>query len=179
MDFSHLDPEQHFREAWQAVRIARSVHYSLFTFGESELPYYLVVDAKRTEDPVRITQGEVKITRPMIVTPGNARPEFQGFFDNPEFDGLADVLLARTAAFSHLKFANLHGPERIVSDSVEEAVARLSHKLDAEEEDRVAILAAPHGLGGVAVLRYAAERVWQSAPDNIQELRERGFLPDI
>jgi hypothetical protein len=26
-------------------------------------------------------------------------------------------------------------------------------------------------------LRYAAERVWNSAPDNIQELRERGFLP--
>jgi len=26
-------------------------------------------------------------------------------------------------------------------------------------------------------LRYAAERVWSSASDNIQELRERGFLP--
>ena len=39
----------------------------------------------------------------------------------------------------------------------------------------VAILA---GLAGLAVLRYAAERIMQSAPDNIQELRERGFLPE-
>jgi len=29
----------------------------------------------------------------------------------------------------------------------------------------------------MAVLRYAAERVMASGPDNMQELRERGFLP--
>jgi len=27
------------------------------------------------------------------------------------------------------------------------------------------------------VLKYATDRVWHSAPDNLQELRERGFLP--
>ena len=97
---------------------------------------------------------------------------------NQEFDDVVQFLLQRTAAFSHLKFDNLHGPSQIVSDSVDEVVARLNRKLDTEEEDRVAILTAPYGLGGLAVLRYAAERVWRSAPDNIQELRERGFLPD-
>ncbi|MEZ6113719.1 MAG: hypothetical protein R3C99_22310 [Pirellulaceae bacterium] len=56
-------------------------------------------------------------------------------------------------------------------------MARLNRQLDAEEEDRVAILTAPHGLAGIALMRYAAERVRESAPDNIQELRERGFLP--
>ena len=30
---------------------------------------------------------------------------------------------------------------------------------------------------GVAVLRYTAEPIMQSAPDNLNELRERGFLP--
>ena len=53
----------------------------------------------------------------------------------------------------------------------------LHRRLDDEEEDRVAILTAPQNLAGIAVLRYAAERVLKSAPDNIQELRERGFLP--
>jgi hypothetical protein len=42
----------------------------------------------------------------------------------------------------------------------------------------VAILSAPHRLGKFAVLRYTAERIMESAPGNIQELRERGFLPD-
>jgi len=85
--------------------------------------------------------------------------------------------MARTAAFSHLQFSNETGPARIASDSMEEAIDRLSRQLDDEEEDRVAILAAPPQLAGLAILKYAADRVWQSAPENLQELRERGFLP--
>jgi hypothetical protein len=56
-------------------------------------------------------------------------------------------------------------------------VDKLNRQLDDEEEDRVAILTAPARLGRVAVLRYATEQVMRSAPENVQELRERGFLP--
>jgi len=178
MNFHDDDSGDRFRDAWQAVEIARPVSYSLFTFGASELEYFLIVDSAQPGETVSVTQGEVKITRPMIVTPDNAQPELQGFFEDHEFDDVVEFLLQRTAAFSHLKFENQHSPTQIVSDSVEEVVARLNRQLDTEEEDRVAILTAPHGLGGLAVLRYATERVWQSAPDNIQELRERGFLPE-
>jgi hypothetical protein len=177
MSLFDFDPERRLREAWEAVRIERSVPYSLFTFGESVLPYYLVCGARRPGGTVSITQGDVKITRPTIIMPGDSQPEFENFFDDEDGEQFAQILLARTAAFSHLKFLNESGPARIVSDSVEEAVSRLNRQLDADEEDRVAILAAPPGLGGLAVLRYAAERVWSSAPENVQELRERGFLP--
>ena len=85
--------------------------------------------------------------------------------------------MARTAGFSNLRVDNTSGPAEIISDRVEEAVEKLNRRLDEQEEDRTAILTAPYGLGGVALLRYAAERIWQSAPDNVQELRERGFLP--
>jgi hypothetical protein len=177
MSFSQFDAEDRFRTGWKAVRVARPVSYTLFTFGASELPYYLVEDSERPREPVRLTKGEVKVTRPMIITPGSDRPEFEGFFENPEFEGLANFLLARTAGFSNLRLSNQHGAAQIVSDSVEEVVGRLNQQLDADEEDRVAILTAPHGLGGLAVLRYAAERILESAPGNIQELRERGLLP--
>jgi hypothetical protein len=166
------------RKIWDSVRIARPVHYSLFTFGETELPYWLVQDADEDKVPVQIARGEVTVTRPLIVTPDNARPEFQNFFENEEFAGMVEFLLARSAAFSHLRFNNRQGPQQIVSDNVEEAVDKLDRQLDAEDEDRVAILTAPHGLGSIAVLRYATERITASARDNIQELRERGFLPD-
>ena len=46
-----------------------------------------------------------------------------------------------------------------------------------DEDDRTAILLAPHGLGGVALVRYAAECIMESTPGNVGELRERGFLP--
>ena len=90
---------------------------------------------------------------------------------------LVRFLLSRTARFSNMKFNNVVRSEQFVSDSVEEAATRINRKLDEEEEDRVAILTAPTGLGGVAVLRYCLERVAKSAPENLAELRERGFLP--
>lgn len=179
MDFSPPNPEQAFARLWNAVSIARPVHYSLFTFGESEMPYYLIVDSKSGSDLVTVAEGTVRVTRPLIITPDNAGPEFENFFDG---DGdavgqMASFLLSRQAAFSHLRFNNQERRGRQVSDSVEEMVAKLNRQLDAEEEDHVAILTAPHGLGGIAVFRYATERVMRSARDNIQELRERGFLP--
>jgi hypothetical protein len=177
MNFSEFEERRRFQQAWERVRIARTVPYGLFTFGTSELPYFLVCEARAASDTVTITRGEVRITRPLIITPDNIHPEFRNFFDSGEEGILADFIMARTAAFSHLQFENQHGPARIVTDSVEEAVTRLNQQLDSEEEDRVAILCAPAGLAGFAVFRYAAERVIQSAPGNIQELRERGLLP--
>ena len=171
------EQERRFRTAWEAVAIRRPVHYSLFTFGESVLPYFLVLSAAKPGQTVSLTQGAVRITRPTIITPDNARPEFDNFFDDSANERLVQFLLARTAGFSHLKFANASGPKRITSDSVEEIVSKLNRQLDDEEEDHTAILTAPPELAGIALLRYAAERVWSSASDNIQELRERGFLP--
>ena len=177
MNFSEFEERRRFQQAWERVRVARTVPYTLFTFGDSELPYFLVCEAHGANETVTITRGDVRITRPLIITPDNLRPEFRNFFENGEEGLLAEFIMARTAAFSHLHFENQHGPARIVTDSVEEAVTRLNQQLDNDEEDRVAILCAPAKLGGFAVFRYAAERVMQSAPENIQELRERGFLP--
>jgi len=177
MLFQGFEDEQRFREAWEAIEIARTVHYSLFTFGESQLPYFLICAAVTSGETVTVTRGEVRITRPTIITPDNVHPEFRNFFGDHEDDSIVDFLMARTAAFSNLHVDNESGPTEIVSDRVDEAVDRLNRQLDELEEDRTAILTAPSGLGGVALLRYAAERIWSSAPDNVQELRERGFLP--
>lgn len=166
-----------FRAAWDSVQIARHVEYGLFTFGESTLPYYLVCETDRPKTPVAINQGEVRITRPLLFTADNAPPELHNFFEDQGDEFAVSHLLARTASFRHLKFDNRATGREFTSDSVEEVVERINRKLDDEEEDRVAILVAPAGLAGMALVRYAAHRIMESAPGNIQELRERGFLP--
>lgn len=176
MYFDEYPEHRRFREAWEAVRIVRPVPYSLFTFGESVLPYYLVLGLPEPGTRVSITKGDVRIRRPMIITRDNAHPELRNFFADQRDEGAAEFLLARTAEFSNLLLQNESGDQQFVSDSVEEAVEKLNHELDSLEEDRVAVLTAPPDLGGFAVLRYAAEQVWRSGPDNIQELKERGFL---
>ena len=82
MDDLFEDPDfQRFQRAWRSVAIERSSTYSLFTFGESELPYFLVLRPARDDDPVTVARGEVKIARPLIITPDNAAPEFRDFFE--------------------------------------------------------------------------------------------------
>ena len=165
-----------FRVAMDSVAIVRGVKYSLFTFGETDLPYFLILSGPREDQAVSILRGNVKISRPIIITPQNMQPEFEDFFDDDEDEDLAQFILARSASFSNLKLKNTTGTKQIVSDSVEESIAKLNQQVDKEDEDRVAILTAPVALASFAILRYATERILQSVPDNLQQLREKGFI---
>ncbi|SFJ16949.1 hypothetical protein [Planctomicrobium piriforme] len=178
MDFSSYDHERRFRELWDSVQIARPVPYTLFTFGTSDLPYFLVVAGAQKTDVVQVSRGQVSITRPLLLTPYNAPPELRNFFEDEDMSGLVDMMLSRTAAFSNLRLENHQQRSELTSDSVEEVVARLNRQLDADDEDRVAILTAPHDLGPLAVLKYTTDRIIESAPGNIRDLREHGLLPE-
>lgn len=177
MLFNPFEDEARFMRAWHAVEIARPVQQGLFTFDVSDLPYFLVCGGRKPGATVRVTKGEIKVSRPLIITPENMRPEFEDFFEESDEADFVQFLMARTAAFSNLKIRNSSSEKKLVSDSIEEVVEKLNKQLDSEDEDRVAILTAPPKLGGVALLKYTTERVMASAPDNVQELRERGFLP--
>lgn len=178
MEFDPFNQERKFRELWNSVRIERSIPYTLFTFGDSDLPYYLVTGDNQPGTLVRLAKGEVKISRPKIITPYSGHPEFENFFDTDMDEEFIQFLMARTAAFSNLRLTNQVGSEEIVSDQVEEVVDRLNHKLDQADEDRIAILSAPPGLSNIALLKYTTERIMESASGNIRELREKGFLPE-
>jgi hypothetical protein len=175
--FEDFERERFYHQLWESVRIERGVSYSLFTFGDSKLPYFLVTPADNENNTVAVRQGQVTISRATILTPDSARPEFQNFFENSDEFGAAEFLMSRTAAFSNLKLSNHQGSERIVTDTIAEAVDSLNSRLDNEEEEHTAILSAPPGLAGFALFKYASQRVMSSAQDNLQELRERGFLP--
>ena len=64
--FDNFDREARFRAAWEAVGIARGVKYTLFTFGESVLPYYLVCPVSAAATPVKVK--------------GKTRPEAEALF---------------------------------------------------------------------------------------------------
>ena len=182
---SLFDGPGDIRALFNRVRVEREVRYTLFTFGDSELEYYLVVGAKDPRDPVAVTRGQVTVTRPTILTPGS-RPELFGFFEEDtegeewkgeDLERSAVFMMSRTAAFQNMNLSNRVGKREAMSDSVEEVVERLGRRLDSEDEDRVAILSAPHGLGPVAVLKYTTEQIGRSTPGNIKELQEKGLLP--
>ena len=183
-DPSPLDPfaaQRRLGELMSTVRLARDVRRSLFTFGDTALPYLLVQPGE--DGRATLAQGSVTVARPTILTP-SSEPEFFGFFEElAEAAGadLADFVqfaLQRTAAFHRLKVNNEFGLSQQPGGDVAEVVDRANRRLDDEEDEDTAILVAPRGLGPLAVLKYAATRISRSGPDNIQELRERGFLPE-
>ena len=174
--FEGFEQFRRLREAWSKVRIERPVQTGLFTFGDSDLPYFLVTSSG-AEKLVRIRRGSISISRARIITLDTMHPELRNFFEEQEEAGFIEFLMSRTAAFSNLRLTNQAGPDSIVTDTIEEAVAKLNRQLDSEEEEQTAILSAPAEMAGFAVFRYASERIIASAPDNLQELRERGFLP--
>jgi hypothetical protein len=57
MNFHEFEQQHRFRRAWEAVEIARPVSYSLFTFGDSDLPYFLVCAGKPASPAVSIRRG--------------------------------------------------------------------------------------------------------------------------
>ena len=155
---------------------SRSALFALYLW-RNRSSVLLILSGPKEDQAVSIVRGNVKIARPMIITPDSDRPEFEDFFSDSADHDLAQFILARTASFSNLKLRNQSGEKQFVSNSVEESIDKISRQLDQDDEDRVAILTAPAPLAGFAVLRYAAERIMQSVPDNIQQLREKGFLP--
>jgi len=177
MDFAPFDDENYLHALWNSVRIARNIPYTLFTFGDSDLSYYLVLVPSEPGGMVRVRRGEIRVTRPMIITPQSGGTEFQDFFESEHNDAMVQFLMARSAAFSNLKLCNQVSGDELISDEPEEIVDRLNTTLDREDEDRIAILVAPEELAGIALIRYAAERIIASAPGNLNELREKGFLP--
>ena len=211
MDFALPDDPRGFLKLWGAVHVVRKTPFHLFTFGATDLPYKLVLEPKERGGAVGVVEGEITVARPTIITPGNAGPQFRGFFsdeddDGPSFDpghGYDDgypnspgggspwadamgdgedgeevvrFLMSRGVKFGDLKLGHRRLKRGTVARSPEKVVDQLKNEI-VDEDDRTAILVAPHGLGGVALVRYAAECVMESAPGNIGELRERGFLP--
>ena len=216
MDFRLPDDPGAFMRLWGAVHVVRKTPFHLFTFGATALPYKLALEPKERGEAVGVVEGEITVARPTIITPGNAGPEFRGFFtddgdDEPSFDpghgyddgypnspggdgpGGADpwegamgdgedgeevvrFLMSRGVKFGDLQVGHRRLKRGTVARSPERVVEQLKDEI-LDEDDRTAILVAPHGLGGVALVRYAAECIMDSAPGNIGELRERGFLP--
>ncbi|MEJ7594577.1 MAG: hypothetical protein WKF77_23830 [Planctomycetaceae bacterium] len=99
--FDEFEQFQRFRSTWNAVRIERAVELGLFTFGDSDLPYYLVTSSSgkgvaANSAMVKVRRGNVTVSRARIITPDTMHPELRNFFEEHEETGLIEFLMSRT-----------------------------------------------------------------------------------
>jgi len=166
--------QEQFDEAWQAVDVVRYSQPNLFTFGDTRLKYTVIAPSEIHQGETVLREGQVVVQKPMIINLlGAEGVHLEGF---GEFDQMPGFLIERMAYIPRLNYRNQEGRMEIVSTPANELIEQVIKKLDTEGDNLMGVMKSPAGAWQIGVLRYSVEKIVQSTPYNIQELRERGFL---
>ena len=169
-----MDFRAKFEQAWGETEIIRSAHRTLFTFGDTRLPYIIVSESLVNKPDVVVREGEMVIKRPVIISADSGHPLFSGFGDKDK--ELAGFLFQRLAYIPPYQYENSAASLSVLSEPLEAVIDKLRKKLDRRDDSNTAILKALADTWEISIMKYALEKMVKSTPSNITELKERGFL---
>ena len=173
-----MDDEQ-IREAVKQTEILRAPKQSLYSFGATNLAYYLVTEpvyAEKSHPPETvIREGKVIASRPKIVTPYYLS-RLEGF--SPEARRYFESMLNEPHDASGLLYTYKNEPKEmnIVSGSLSAAVAKLNEDLDLRGDPMVSIIKGMDELWDVSLMKFIYEVTRTSLPDNVRQMGQRGLL---
>ena len=176
-----MENDARIREAILHTEILRSPKQSLYTFGTTNIYYYLVTEpaysdiVKDTGETV-IREGRVIAERPKIVTPYYLN-NLEGF--SPEARRYFRALLEEFGADSsglYYSYRNEPKDFNIVSDNLVTIVARLNSEIDRKNDPLTAIIKGEDTLWDVSVMKFIYEMTRNSIPSNLNDLGKRGRL---
>ncbi len=169
------------RDAVARTEILRAPKQGLFTFGTTNIYYYLVTEpiyteiTKKTGETV-IREGKVIAERPRIVTP-YFLTNLEGFSDNARhyFDQLIKMY-GKNAPGLLYAYRNEPKQMNIVSDNIQTVIEKLNAEIDKSGDPLKAIIKGIDELWDVALFRFIFEMTNRSVGDNINQLGARGLL---
>jgi len=173
--------DERIRDAVERTQVLRAPRQTLFTFGRTNIYYYLVTEPAYTEvmggpSETVIREGRVLAEKPKIVTPyyltglegfsGNARKYFQALIDSygPHIPGLL--------------YAYRNEPKElnIVSGNWRAVVDRLNAEIDRRNDPLAAIIKGLDELWDVSLIKFIFEMTQRSVGSNLGEMGARGLL---
>ncbi len=175
-----IDDEK-IREAIERTEILRAPKQSLFTFGTTNIYYYLVTEPVYSELVKNVTEtvvreGRVIAERPRIVTPYYLSG-VEGFSSNARryFDALIE---AHGPNVPGLLYSYRNEPKElnIVSDNLLSVVEKLNAKIDQRGDPLSTIIKGQDELWDVALMKFIYEMTSKSLKDNIMQMGARGLL---
>lgn len=166
--------KEKFEYVWKNTEVLKPAERTLFTFGDTGLPYVLVAKSLLREGDTVVREGEVITKRPLVLKPYANHPFFEGFGEHEEEMGL--FLIQRLAYIPPYKYT--HGSKKVyvASEPIEAVIAKLRGKLARKEDRLTALVRGIADMWEVSVIKYAAEMMMKSLPSNITELKEKGML---
>jgi hypothetical protein len=175
-----IDDEK-IRDAVLATEIIRPPKQALYTFGTTNVTYYLLThpaysDPDKAVTETVIREGKVIAERPRIVTPYYLS-HLEGFGDEARryFDSLAREFGPTTAGIFYT-YKNEPREMNIVSDTMMAVVQKINDKIDAKGDGLSAIIRGEDVLWDVSLLKFIFELTRRSVGENVSEMGQRGLL---
>ena len=177
---SAFDDEQ-FKQCWGQTEVIRQYNNSLYTFGDTKLPYVFAAEHQQYRDRVIVRRGVVLIDKPHIVLPPQyAGPHFEEGFDHADAMPAQAAYLFRSMGLPFSKVTNKPiAKENIEYGSLVDVLTRLEEELDQLENSETGLIKGSAEGADVSIMRYAIGLIIKSGPDNVAEFfdhlrRQRG-----
>ena len=177
-----MEIDKRIEQAVRNTEIIRTPKQNLYTFGTTNIYYYLLTEPAYSEimgdvSETVIREGRVIAERPKIVTPyylsnleglsAEARRYFQALIE--EFG---------ERSIHGLAYAYRNEPKElnIVSDTIRSVVDKLNEKIDRQQDKLTAIIKGEDTLWDVSLMKFIFEITRTSAPHNFRQLETRGLM---
>ena len=169
---------------WEAVaqtEVIRAPRQNLYTFGVTNIHYFLVTEPVYTEltpekSETVIREGKVIAERPRIVTPYYLS-SLEGFSDNARryFDHLIKTQ-GRHAPGLLYSYRNEPKELNIVSNNLPSVIEKIKADIDQGGDPLTALIKGVDELWDVGLIKFAYEMTSRSLNDNVSQMGARGLL---
>jgi len=168
-------------QAVKHTEILRAPKQSLYTFGTTNIYYYLVTEPAYSELLGHITEtvireGRVIAQKPKIVTP-HYLSRLEGF--SSEALKYFEALIREHGGDIRGLFYTYKNESKglnIVSNNLPSVVDKLNADIDRRGDPMAAIIKGEDELWDVSLMKFIYEITGSSVPDNIRQLGSRGLL---
>jgi len=173
--------DERIRDAVERTEVLRAPQQSLFTFGRTNIYYYLVTEPVYSElvsGPTEtvIREGRVLAEKPKIVTP-HYLSGMEGF--SSEAREYLDALIENYGPHvPGLLYTYKNEPKElnIVSNDLPAVVDKLNAEIDRRGDTLSAIIKGPGELWDVSLVKFIFEMTRRSVGSNLEEMGSRGLL---
>lgn len=173
--------DDRIKEAIRNTEILRAPKQSLYTFGTTNIYYYLLTEPAyseliKTPSETVIREGRVIAEKPKIVTPYYLS-NLDGFSAEARsyFRALADEYGANMPGL-YYSYRNEPKELNIVSDSLPVMVDKLNARIDRSSDPMAAIIKGEDTLWDVSLMKFIFEITRNSVPGNLEQMQQRGVL---
>lgn len=173
--------DDRIRRAIEHTEILRAPKQSLYTFGTTNIHYYLVTEPVYSElvdgsNETVVREGRVIAERPKIVTPYYLS-NLEGFSSEARryFEALA---AEHGASIRGLFYAYKNEPKEltIVSDNLFSVVEKINAEIDRRGDPLRAIIKGEDEFWDVSLMKFIYEMTRSSLQDNLSQMGSRGLL---